>query len=224
MSMQISASASMASEAEDYELGEVYYGKIEGSAAYQPHRYYKFYITEKSHVTLYATKDTKYDTEFNIYNTSGKKVLLNIDIDFKENITNGTFSGNQSRTLNKGVYYLDISNGWYNRSFSFRIEAEKQIKLPKGSISSLKSKKKGQFTVSCKTSKDAIGYRIQYSTDYKFKKGVKTIYSPSVTKTVTKLKAGTRYYVKVCPYTVYDDGVRVYGQNSLVKQVVIKKK
>lgn len=38
-----------------------------------------------------------------------------------------------------------------------------------------------------------------------------------------KLAKGKRYYVKVCPYTVYNDGTYVFGQNSYVKQVFIKK-
>ena len=64
---------------------------------------------------------------------------------------------------------------------------------------------------------------IQYSTNYKFKKGVKTVYSPTTTYTIKKLAKGKRYYVKVCPYTVYNDGTYVFGQNSYVKQVFIKK-
>lgn len=50
----------------------------------------------------------------------------------------------------------------------FKIQAEKQIKLPKGSVSFLKSNKKVQMTIKCKSVKNAIGYRIQYSTDYRF--------------------------------------------------------
>lgn len=224
MSMQISASASMASEAENYELGEKCHGYCSGGS--NGARYYKFSISTKSHVTLYANKQTgSTNFTFDIYNKSGKIVLKSQDIKYKFDNINSIYKGNKYVTLEKGIYYLKVYYNSYGGSdFSFRIEAEKQIKLPKGSISYLKSRKKGQFTVSCKKSKDAIGYRIQYSTDYRFKKGVKTIYSPSATKTITKLKAGTRYYVKVCPFTVYDDGVRVFGQNSLVKQVVTRKK
>lgn len=80
------------------------------------------------------------------------------------------------------------------------------------------------MTVKCASAKNAIGYRIQYSTDYKFKKGVKTVYSAGTTRTIKGLKKGKQYYVKVCPYTVYDDGTKVYGQNSYVKTVVVKKK
>lgn len=79
------------------------------------------------------------------------------------------------------------------------------------------------MTVKCKSTTNAIGYRIQYSQDYKFKKGVKTAYSPTTTYTIKKLAKGKRYYVKVCPYTVYDDGTYVFGRNSYVKQVFVKK-
>lgn len=41
---------------------------------------------------------------------------------------------------------------------------------------------------------------------------------------INMLKKGIRYYVKVCPYTIYDDGTKVFGQNSLAKTVVVKKK
>jgi hypothetical protein len=78
------------------------------------------------------------------------------------------------------------------------------------------------MTVKCATDSEAIGYRIQYATDEKFSKNKKTVYIDSPQKVISGLKRGRRYYVKVCPYAVYDDGTRVFGQNSLVKTVVIK--
>ena len=158
-----------------------------------------------------------------IYNTAGKILLKNNDIPYKQNAVTGLYKGQQSRTLPKGIYYLKVE-GYRDVTYTFRIEAEKQIKLSKGTLKSLKSTKKGQMTVKCATAKNAIGYRIQYSTDYKFKKSVKTVYSAGTTRTIKGLKKGKRYYVKVCPYTVYDDGTKVYGQNSYVKTVVVKKK
>lgn len=138
------------------------------------------------------------------------------------NTVTGVGKGSQYRTLSKGTYYLEDAGR--NTNFSFKIQAEKQIKLPKGNISSLKSNKKGRMTVKCKSVKNATGYRIQYSTDYRFKKGVKTVYSPTTSKTIKGLKKGKRYYVKVCPYNVYDDGTYIFGQNFYIKKVVIKKK
>lgn len=103
------------------------------------------------------------------------------------------------------------------RDHDFRITAEPLITLARGSITYLKSNKSGQLTVSCKSVPYAIGYRIQYSTDYRFRKGVKTIYSPVRIKTLTKLSKGKRYYVRVTPYTVYTDGEHAWGATSYVK-------
>ena len=215
--------AAMADEAEDYELGENYTGKMKSGDWDREDRYYKVQIMEKSHVTLYTALDKEQNNCYmDIYNAAGKIVLKNNDIQYKQNAVTGLYKGQQSRTLSKGIYYLKLS-GFNEVTYTFRIEAEKQIKLPKGTLKSLKSAKKGQMTVKCASAKNAIGYRIQYSTDYKFKKGVKTVYSAGTTKTIKGLKKGKRYYVKVCPYTVYDDGTRVFGQNSYVKTVVVKK-
>ena len=122
--------------------------------------------------------------------------------------------GQVSRTLNAGTYYLKMRT---YRDHDFRITAEPLITLARVSITSLKSNKSGQLTVSCKSVPYAIGYRIQYSTDYRFRKGVKTIYSPVRIKTLTKLSKGKRYYVRVTPYTVYTDGEHAWGATSYVK-------
>lgn len=222
--------AAMADLAEDYELGETYSGYVNGTYGETNEtygeRYFKFLIKEKSHVTLYCEyKDTGYGGS--IYNSNGKLVLKAQDIQFSKNGATGWSAGNQYRVLTPGTYYLEIpDNGmWGIKSFEFkfRIQAEKQIKLPKGSIRSLKSKKRGKMTVTYNPAPNAIGFRIQYATNERFSKNKKTIYVAGTTRTISGLKKGTRYYVKICPYTVYDDGTRVFGQNSLVRTVVVKK-
>ncbi len=60
------------------------------------------------------------------------------------------------------------------------------------------------------------GYEITYTTDSKFKKGLKKvkIKNPkTVKKTIKKLKKNKKYYVKVRAYTDYN-GVRYYGDRS----------
>ena len=212
--------AAMADEAKDYELGETYSGQLFGSSVY-----YKFSINKKSHVTLDINAEVSYRSGINlyIYNDSGKIVLDNQDIILEQSAVTEIWSGSQYRILPTGTYYLMIDSNARIDNYSFSIQAEEQIKLPKGAISSLKSPKRGQMTVKCKSVSDALGYRIQYSTDVRFKKGVKTIYSSSLVKTITGLKKGQRYYVKVCPYSVYDDGTYAFGQNSSVKSVKVKK-
>ena len=217
--------AAMADEAESYELQTEYKGRIDDYSE----RYFEFSISEKSYVSLKAKWKVDsvydYDCKFSIYSNSGKEVLKSVDVYDDYNSVSEMHTSSAGRILPKGTYYLQVgtgSNGSSTRAdFSFELQAEKQIKLSKGSISSLKSPKKGTMVVSCKENQEAIGYRIQYSTDYRFKKNVKTIYSPKKTKKINGLKKGIIYYVKVCPYNVYDDGTYVYGQNSKVKSIAI---
>lgn len=213
--------AAMTEEAENYELGEIYEGKIIEQGG---KRYFRFTILDKAHVTLYLNCQ-KGICRGTVLDELGREVMRGEDLIFNKNIFAGKFSAQLSRTFPSGTYYLELWNEgkwkWQECWFSFRIQAEKQIKLPKGILHSLDSFAAGQFTVKCESEENAIGYRILYSTDEQLQKDVKTIDSPDAEKTVKNLKKGKRYYVKVCPYTVYDDGTYVYGENSYVKSVVV---
>lgn len=208
--------ASMEDDAMDYTLGETYYGESYHEDCYQ------FTLSKKSHVTFRVNLyGDVYYSYIELYNSAGKCVFYGANISWSYNNVKDTSAGRVSRSLNAGTYYLKIST---YHDFNFKITAESLITFPKGTITSLKSNKAGQATVTCKAASNAIGYRIQYSTDYRFRKGVKTVYSPTRTKTLTKLTKGKRYYVRVCPYTVYDDGEYAFGANSYVKSVYVKKK
>lgn len=207
--------ASMADEAIDYTMGETYRGCHYGDA------YYCFILNRKSHIFL-NVKAYRRGPSFEIYGTNGKQYMRSDNVSYRENVTTEVQTGKASRTLAAGTYYLRIDD-FYGYEYYFNLKAEDLITLSKGAISSMKSKKSGQLTVTSKSVKNAIGYKIQYSTDYRFKKGVKTVYSPTRTKTLTKLSKGKRYYVKVTPYTVYSDGVYAWGGTSYVKAAVVKK-
>ena len=212
---EIPVCASMADEAIEYTMGETYRGEY-GTA------YYCFTLKQKSHICL--NMQVLYGvTDVTIYGANGKKYLVPDNVTYTENATTEVYTGTASRTLGAGTYYLEIRVGYtYGRKYYFNLQAENPITLSKGVITSLKSKKSGQMTVSCQSVKNAIGYRIQYSTDYRFKKGVKTVYSPTRIKTLTKLGKKKRYYVKVTPYTVYSDGGYAWGGTSYVKSAVVK--
>ena len=206
------AYASMADEAIEYTMGETYRGNS-GTV------YYYFTLSQKSHISL-SVKSKGSATNFTIYDADGKVYLIPANVTYATNTVSGIDTGVASRTLRAGTYYLKIDK-WLDEYY-FKLQAETPISLAKGTISSLKSSKSGQMTVSCKNVTNAIGYKIDYSTDYRFKKGVKTIYSPTRIKTITKLSKGKRYYVKVTPYTVYSDGVYAWGVTSYVKSVAVK--
>lgn len=206
--------ASMADDAMPYTMGETYRGQHFYS------KYYSFTLKEKTHISLRATT-YEGTVDFCIYNSNGKKFLDSDNVKYTKNVTTDMYKGTASRTLSKGTYYLEIDDS--NREYYFTLNADKTITLARGNITSLKSNKSGQLTVSCKSVPHAIGYRIQYSTDYRFRKGVKTIYSPVRIRTLTKLSKGKRYYVRVTPYTVYTDGEHAWGATSYVKSASVKK-
>lgn len=92
-------------------------------------------------------------------------------------------------------------------------------------LSSVKSKKSRTMTVKWKKDSHASGYILQYSTDKEFEKKVKsvTISSKKVTSMqIGKLKAGKKYYVRICAYKKVSGG-KLKGNYSVVKSVTIKK-
>jgi hypothetical protein len=89
-------------------------------------------------------------------------------------------------------------------------------------VSSLKVKnnKSKKLSVTFKKISGAK-YEVQYSTDKKFKKSKKKTVSTNKA-TLSKLKKGKKYYVRVRAYKT-SNGKKVYGKWSAVKKVTIKK-
>ena len=99
------------------------------------------------------------------------------------------------------------------------------VKPVKTRIASVKSTKSKNMVVKWKKDTKATGYVIQYSTDKKFKKGVKTVTitkNKTTSKTIGKLKGGKNYYVRVCTYKK-SNGKQIKGSYSAVKSVKVKK-
>ena len=91
------------------------------------------------------------------------------------------------------------------------------------SLSGLSNKSKGKVKVSWKRNKAVTGYRIQYSTDKKFKKGVKNVNvnkNKTTTVTLAKLKKGKTYYVRIATYKKV--GEKIYSSWSKAKKIRIK--
>lgn len=92
-------------------------------------------------------------------------------------------------------------------------------------LSSLKNSKSKQLVVSWSKQKEAVGYVVEYSTDKKFKKGVKSVdmkKSATTKTTIRKLQKGKTYYVRVKAYTK-SGSEKLYGKVSNVKSQKIKK-
>ena len=93
-------------------------------------------------------------------------------------------------------------------------------KLPSTSISIIKVQNQA-FTVKWKKKSNITGYQIQYSTNSKFKKGNKSIKIKSaktVSKKITKLKVGKKYYVRIRTYKG-----KKYSKWSKVKSIKTQK-
>ena len=112
------------------------------------------------------------------------------------------------------VTFKDLYSG--KKTLSFKIN-------PKGtSLKKASAVSKG-FKVSWKKA-DCSGYEIQYATNSKFTKGKKTINvsKKSTSKTVRKLKAKKKYYIRIRAYKTVN-GKKYYSDWSKAKTVTTKK-
>lgn len=103
------------------------------------------------------------------------------------------------------------------------ITPSKAIKMGKGILLSVKSKKSKTLKVTLKKVTGAKGYEILLSTNKKFTVGKKKVVTSKLTSTVKSLKKGSVYYVKVRAYSLNTKKKKVYGSYSAVKKVKIKK-
>jgi hypothetical protein len=133
--------------------------------------------------------------------------------DYTVSYKNNTKTGKATITVKgKGKY-----TGTLTKTFNI---------IPKqATVSSVTSPKKSQLKVTWKKDSQATGYQLVYSTSSSFKsaKTVNITKNSTVSKTISKLTAGKKYYVKVRSYKTVD-GKKVYGAYSKVKSVTVKKK
>lgn len=101
----------------------------------------------------------------------------------------------------------------------------KVVKAPsKPVIKSVTNVKGKKMVVKLKAKvKGAKGYQLTYATNSRFTQAKKSVDMKSTSKTITKLKKGKTYYVKVRAYVRDTKGKNVYGKYSNVKKVKIQK-
>ncbi len=98
-----------------------------------------------------------------------------------------------------------------------------KVTVKKASVKTVKNNAKKKAKVTIKKVSGAKGYRIQYSTSKKFKKGTKTKTTTKTSYTLSGLKKGKTYYVRVCAYKLDSKNSKIYGKYSSVKKIKIKK-
>ncbi len=134
---------------------------------------------------------------------------------------------------NVGKYTVKVTfkeNYKGSKSLTYSINPKGTSVSKKGtSVSKVTAAKKG-FKVTWKKQKtQTTGYQVQYSTDKKFKKNNKTVTiskNSTTSKSVGKLKAKKKYYVRVRTYKTVKFGgksVKLYSGWSKAKSVTTKK-
>jgi hypothetical protein len=150
----------------------------------------------------------------------------------KPTVTVKAANGNKIATSNYKVSYSAASKnvGTYTVTITFKGNYSGTIKktykiVPKAtSVSSLKAVSKG-FTVKWKKqSTQVTGYQIQYSTNSSFSKAktVTVTKNSTISKSITKLIAKKKYYVRVRTYKTVN-GTKFYSSWSSAKSITTKK-
>ena len=99
------------------------------------------------------------------------------------------------------------------------------VNPPTVKISKLSNIASRKMTIKWNKNTAVTGYQIQYSTDKKFKKNVKTITikkNSTISKTIAKLTKNKKYYVRIRGYKTVSK-VNYYSAWSSIKNVKIKK-
>ena len=165
-------------------------------------------------------------TDERVRNDSGA-ISLEIWDDSENAIVSGlwsdlSLSATAKAKLTKGKTYYIYIEFWQNQQIP--ISTVLNINIPATKITKLTSGNK-QFKVKWKKVAIADGYKIQYSTDKKFKKGVKTVSAigtKTTSYTIKKLKKNKKYYVRIRAYKITGN-TSPYSSWSKVKTVKTKK-
>lgn len=176
----------------------------------------------KSKSTIYYPKTVTLSVTSYTYDGKVKKPTVKVvDPNGKTiSASNYTVSYSSGRK-NVGKYNVKIT---FKGNYSGTITKTFTIKPKNTSISSVTAKSKG-FTVKWKKqSTQTTGYQIQYSTSSKFSnaKTVTVSKNSTTSKTVSKLKAKKKYYVRIRTYKTVN-GTKYYSSWSKAKTVTTKK-
>lgn len=180
--------------------------------------------TSSSYIKLSWKEDENYSTQYyQIYDVKKKKIIKTVSSD------NLSYT---IKNLKAGTTYSFKVRGYSKENgekYYGEWETITGVTRPaSASLTSLKSSKAKTFTAKWDKQTSATGYQIQYSTSSKFSsyKTVKVSKNSSTSKTVSSLKSGKKYYVRIRTYkTVKINGKSktVYSSWSKAKSITIKK-
>lgn len=178
--------------------------------------------------TIYAAKSIKLSKTSGIYNGKKQKPSVTVKNSKGKILKNKDWTVTYPKAMkNVGSYIVTIK---LKGNYKGNVKKTFQI-VPKGTqISRIKAKKKGFVLKWKKQAVQTTGYEIVYSANKTFaKKTAGTIVigkNKTISKTVSKLKAGKKYYVKIRTYkTVKLNGKpkKWYSAWSKVKTVTTQK-
>lgn len=176
---------------------------------------------------IYAPKTLTLSEDCYVYDGSEKQPEVILKDSRGQVIDASQYTVTYENNRNVGKASVSIS---LKGNYSGTLEETFTIEPKSTSLSKLSAKSKG-FTVKWKKqSTQTNGYVIQYSTSKKFaKKAAKSVTvknKKATSKTIKKLKANKKYYVRICTYkNTKENGksVKLYSKWSKVKTVTVKK-
>lgn len=189
-------------------------GKITNVCKYCGKTIYKKAIPKASNIRLSASS----------YNYNGKvrKPSVTVKDSNGNKISSKYYAVAYSKgRKNVGTYTVTIK---FKGNYSGTVKKTFTIKPKPTSISKLTAGKK-KFTVKWKKQiVQTTGYQIQYSISSKFKSAKTATVSKNrtISKTISKLKAKKKYYVRIRTYKTVN-GKKIYSSWSKVKTVTTKK-
>lgn len=149
--------------------------------------------------TIYYIKTIKLSKTSLIYNGKSRNPSVTVKDSQGNKISSKYYSVSYKNHKNVGVATVTIQ---FRKNYKGTVTKTFKI-IPKATSVSKVSAKRKAFSVKWKKqSSQTTGYMIQYSTSSKFK-GAKTVTidkNKTTSKTISKLKAGKKYYVRICTY------------------------
>ncbi len=185
--------------------------------------------TVESRDVINGIKDIELSKNSVTYNGKAQKPSVSVKDSAGNNLDNGSdYTVSFPKVMkNIGKYTVTIH---FKDNYTGTAKAVFTIKPNGTSISKLTASSKGFKVKWKKQPKQATGYRIQYSTSKKFTKNTTKATeikkNRTTSKSIQKLKAGKKYYVRICTYKavkVSGKKVKIYSDWSKIKNVTTKK-